>query len=166
MPLRVFLLFILTGFSFLSWYSSKKTVGFFCLKQKSPHLIGNNFPVAWKVKVSLQITVGELTSICQQEMATDVVFYWHFHLLVWFLGPSSGVSVMGTGDSMAPQRRNSWTSWIHALLLLSLSNFLWMQEHVPVKFSPRTKVIFPSLRNFRILRGYRCWLKQHIFFRS
>lgn len=66
------------------------------------------FSAAWKVNISRQITVGELTSICQQEMATDVVFYRHFHLLVWFLGPSSGVSVEGgSGDSMPSQRRNS-----------------------------------------------------------
>lgn len=122
------------------------------------------FSAAWKVNISRQITVGELTPICQQEMATDVVFYRHFHLLVWFLGPSSGVSVEGgSGDSMPSQRRNSWTSRTHTLLLLSLNNFQCMQEHVPVKFSTRIKVIFPSLRNFRILQGYRHWLKQHLF---
>lgn len=135
----------------------------FCLKQKSQHN-KKQFSAAWKVKISLQIIVGELTSICQKEMATDMLFYWHFHLLVWILGPSSGVSVEGgAGDSMTSQRRNSWTCWTHILPLLSLNNFTFMQEHAPVKISPRTNVIFPSLRSFRILQGYRLWLKQLLF---
>lgn len=122
----------------------RRLCGCFLSKTAVTALNRKQFSAAWKVKISLQITVGELTSICQQEMATDELFYWHFHLLVWFLSPSSRVSMEGgPGDSMTSQRRTSWTCWAPTVLLLPLNNFLWMHEHVPVKFSPRTKVIFP-----------------------
>lgn len=97
-------------------------------------------------------------------MTTDVVLNWRFNLMVWFLGPSSGVPLEGgAGDSVSPRRRNSWTPWTHTALLLSLDTSSTCKDPSLSSFHQVQSSYLPIWGTLKFCGANRCWLNQQLF---